>query len=410
MKVFIFLSIIFFFSDIFAREHASLGEFIKYDTSNSQIPKTGIYTISIEDSGKVWAGSRGGGLGIFDGTSWKIYSTQNTGLPSNRILKITFDHKNTAWIGTDSGLVRFDGKTWTTYTPLNSPMKMFFVYAIAVDKKNDIWFSDGNCCDGGLMRLSGNEWKLFTPENSLLPGSIINDIHIDSTSVIWVATDQGLARIEEDSWTKYDRSNSIMPHNWVDELCLDREGKIWVGEFAAAYLTDTLEGALMNLTLDGKNWSLNNPSQTGKASRRITAIACDKRGYLWVSTSPDHEFDYAVSIFNKKQWLTFALSKDDTSRPYYIPSIAVDKNNNIWFATDPGITMLKQDTSAIDALFAQNSVKHEFKRIIRKQKREMLYHDVLGRKSSKIGDDVKKAKGVLIGSDNIQMKKIVTVK
>ena len=39
-----------------------------------------------------------------------------------------------------------------------------------------------------------------------------------------------------------------------------------------------------------------------------------------------------------------------------------------------------------------------------------LDHDVLGRKSPIKGDGVKKAKGVLIGSDNIKTKKIVTVK
>jgi hypothetical protein len=47
---------------------------------------------------------------------------------------------------------------------------------------------------------------------------------------------------------------------------------------------------------------------------------------------------------------------------------------------------------------------------IPKQKKEMLHHDVLGRKSLRKGGDLKKANGVLIGSDNLQTKKIVTVK
>ena len=40
----------------------------------------------------------------------------------------------------------------------------------------------------------------------------------------------------------------------------------------------------------------------------------------------------------------------------------------------------------------------------------MSYHDVLGRKCLRNGDDIKKANGVLIESDSIKTKKIVTVK
>jgi hypothetical protein len=47
--------------------------------------------------------------------------------------------------------------------------------------------------------------------------------------------------------------------------------------------------------------------------------------------------------------------------------------------------MLKQDTSAIDALFANSSVNQEL-RPIRQQKREMVYYDLLGRKCLKTGD------------------------
>ena len=323
---------------------------------------------------------------------------------------MAFDHKNALWLGTDSGLVKYDSTSWTVYTPENSPMELFWIWAVAVDKDNNVWFGNGNHDVGGLMCLSGNEWKLFTPENSSLKSSIIYDILIDSSNTIWVGTESGLARIYGNSWKIYDRSNSILPYIWIDDLGLDMEGKIWVGQ-EAIYSSDLGAGALLTVSPDGNNWSFNNPSQTGKATNRIRAIACDKRGYMWVSTNFDIGGDYAVSIYNKKQWISFSLSKGDTSRPYAVISIAVDKHNNIWFGAYDGLLMLKQDTSAIDSLFAKEGVgvKREF-RLIPKSKKEMLYHDVLGRKSSIKGDDVKKAIGVLIGSDNIKTKKIVTVK
>jgi ligand-binding sensor domain-containing protein len=391
-----------------------LGELVFYDTSNYQISKSPIYTIKADDSGKIWAGSWGSGLCVFDGTAWKVFTTKNSGLPSDTIFKIAFDNKSNVWIGTQSGLVKYDGATWTVFTPRNSPMEVFPVMAIAIDRQNNVWFSNGDVVKGGLMVFNGNEWKLFTTENSVLPCRAINDILIDTGNAVWVGTAQfqgngGLVRIEGDSWTKYDSSNTIMPHNSLEELSLDKEGKIWAGQYAPFYSSDTLDGALMAITHDGKTWSINNPSQTGKATKRIRAIACDKRGYMWVSTSVDLNIDYAISIFNKKNWITFTLSKDDTSRPYFVPDITIDINNNVWFAIGNGIVMLKQDTTAIDALFAQTTTKREF-RLILKQKKEMVNYDILGRKSSIKGENTKKTNGILIGTDNLRAKKILNVK
>jgi ligand-binding sensor domain-containing protein len=293
------ISILLLANYLYAGKNIGIGELTIYDTSTSLISKTWINAINVDDSGKVWAGSWKGGLGIFDGISWKTFSTQNSGLPSNCIYKIAFDHNNTAWIGTDSGLVKYDGKTWTVYTPKNSPMKLFGTRAIAIDKNNNVWFGNGNNNEGGLMYYSGDEWKLYTPDNSKLPIGIINDILIDSNNTIWVGTNAGLTRIKGDSWTIYDRSNSILPYSWVNELCIDSEGKIWIGQ-PAFYSSDLFAGALLIISSDGNTWSFNNPSQTGKASKKANAIACDKRGYMWVSTDADTS-DYAVSIFNKKR-------------------------------------------------------------------------------------------------------------
>jgi hypothetical protein len=74
-----------------------------------------------------------------------------------------------------------------------------------------------------------------------------------------------------------------------------------------------------------------------------------------------------------------------------------------------GIAILKQDTLTIDALFANSSVKQEF-RPIRQQKREMAYYDLLGRRCLKVGDIFKKINGIILGFDNFRVKKIAIVK
>ena len=171
-----------------------------------------------------------------------------------------------------------------------------------------------------------------------------------------------------------------MSYNSVEELALDSGGNVWVGQNGMFYMTDTLDGALLSVSADGKEWIINNPSQSGKSSNSITAIACDKRGYLWVTASADNNRDYSFSIYNKKQWMTFAVVEDDTSRPYYMPDIAVDNSNNIWFATDHGVLMLKQDSSAIDAMFSSGAKASKVRQIPHKNQTIKRQFDLLGRK------------------------------
>jgi ligand-binding sensor domain-containing protein len=399
---------------IHAGENIGLCELVFYDTVNSQIPRSWIYTINTDDSGRVWAGSYGGGLGIFNGNTWKVFTTDNSDLPSNKIFKIAFNHKNVAWIGTDSGLIKYDGTTWTVYTPQNSPLKGLNIRAIAFDRNDNIWSNDGGNGANVLMFLPENEGKSFTLGNPGYTICTISDILVDSNNTTWVGmVPCGLARIEGDSWKLFDKLNSIMQYNWVDKLELDSQGIIWVGQ-SLSFSSDINAGGLLSVTHDANNWSLNSPSQTGNASNNVKAIACDKRGFIWVSTDfggiKDSIIDHhSISIFNKRHWLSFALGKDFFSKIADIQEISVDKNNNIWFATDSGIAMLKQDTSAIDALFANTSIKQEFKPI-RQQKREMAFYDLLGRKCLKPVDIFKKTNGIILGFDNFRVKKIAVVK
>jgi ligand-binding sensor domain-containing protein len=398
---------------IYGGKNIELGELIIYDTSNSKIPRTYINTIATDDSGKICAGSNSSGVGIFNGKTWNVFTKEISGLPSNNINKIAFDHKNVAWIGTDSGLAKYDGTTWTVFTPHNSSMKGLEVRCIAIDHNDNIWLTDGSIGSNVLLKFNGNEWKSIAQESSLYDITPISDILIDSSNTAWIGMlPGGLLRIEGNSWKIFDKNNSIMQYNWVDELELDNQGKIWVGQ-SLFVSSNIFAGGLLSVTHDGENWSLNNPSQTGKSSKNIQAIACDKRGFIWVATSTGDSIGYySISIFNKRQWLSFALGKDPFSNFISIQDISIDKFNNVWFATENGITMLKQDTLAIDSLFIKEGVgiKNNFKQPIRLPKREMAFYDLLGRKCSRQGDVFKRSNCVILGFDNIRVKKIAIVK
>lgn len=71
--------------------------------------------------------------------TWQVYTTSNSGLPSNGIASIAFDTNNVKWIGTDNGLAKFDGINWTVYDTSNSQILRYNIVSLAIDMFNVLW-------------------------------------------------------------------------------------------------------------------------------------------------------------------------------------------------------------------------------------------------------------------------------
>ena len=69
-----------------------------------------IVALEVAKDGKVWAGTWGGGLTIWDGQKWTNFSSLD-GLPGNHVFMLHQDAKGQMWIGTNRGLALWqDGK------------------------------------------------------------------------------------------------------------------------------------------------------------------------------------------------------------------------------------------------------------------------------------------------------------
>jgi ligand-binding sensor domain-containing protein len=69
-----------------------------------------IVALEVAADGKVWAGTWGGGMTIWDGQKWNNYSSLD-GLPGNHVFMLHQDAKGQMWIGTNQGMALWkDGK------------------------------------------------------------------------------------------------------------------------------------------------------------------------------------------------------------------------------------------------------------------------------------------------------------
>ena len=172
----------------------------------------GFNDIEVDDYGNKWiAGLRSGLIGFNNesGTNRlrKVFSQDQSNMPSSYVKSIAVDNNNHLWIGTIQGLRVlyntsnfFDTSIVTTQQIViledDIPRELLeqqYISDIEVDGGNNKWVAT---IGSGVFYFSPNGQQTihhFTKENSPLPSNNINDISINYLNgKVYFATDQGL--------------------------------------------------------------------------------------------------------------------------------------------------------------------------------------------------------------------------
>ncbi len=114
-----------------------------------------VFAVLIDQQDRLWAGTWGGGLSLFNGEEWKNYTVKD-GLAGDIVYSIAEDESGMLWIGTNNGLSRFDGTDWINYGHRDGFADLN-VYAVAVAPNGEIWAGTR----GSVVRLgsTGEESK-----------------------------------------------------------------------------------------------------------------------------------------------------------------------------------------------------------------------------------------------------------
>ena len=92
-----------------------------------------------------------------EAAEWTVYTSDNSGLPDNRVNEVKIDDDGNIWVGTEKGLARFDGTNWATWNPANSGLPFSKIRALAVDGQGNVWVGQvkrtNQDLPGGLARF-----------------------------------------------------------------------------------------------------------------------------------------------------------------------------------------------------------------------------------------------------------------
>ena len=260
--------------------------------------------------------------------------TKDEGLPANSASDIIQDSTGYVYIGTYEGMVRFDGVDFTIFNR-GLAEKYNFVAARRIFQASDgaIWVGSN---DEGIFRLvmdSEEAVRSFSKAEGL-PNNSVRAISEDKSGNIWVATASGVAYITKDFKIvnpdpSFQSSHQDL-HNLVTSLFTDKNGRVWV-------TTDVAGGIYYFENTHFQSYSFSSPVLQ---NRVVSSINQTNAGQMIFGVAPN------LAVMGEGSGAQVFNLGVKSGRGTVINDIEEDKNGAIWFATDAGISILKNGKMA----------------------------------------------------------------
>ena len=249
-----------------------------------------------ENAGKIYIGTRGGGLNIIEVNKMKtrVYNS-GSGLSNNAVLSLNGDSKGNIWIGVDGeGLDMMETSTDRIFHfprdfGISKDITFASVYAICVDSNNELWLGTSGY---GVIHLKIEKhpngryylesYEKVDPQGKTMKSNIVYSIVEDKPHSFWIGTRFG-GVYNYNSLTKdfeaVIQTGTKRPgliNNDVLSLCKDSGNKLWIGT----------SGGLNCLTLNTNPARLSEYTQyDGLPNNTIHGVLEDKHSNIWISTN-----------------------------------------------------------------------------------------------------------------------------
>ena len=284
-----------------------------------------INAIFIDDQQNVWIGKNGNGILRINIANHEMQSwTKNTGLTDGMIRTISQDHNGNMWFGSEKGLLILDkSENWhSIQQDFSNPdgLNDNAVYSILRDRDDNMWV--GTYFGGiNVLKNDYNQFKYYKPgySSSQLKGKAIRKIVEQENGVFWIATeDGGLNKLNEHTGEIVKIENPALVDN-VHALLLDSAANdLWIGMF---------RGGVTRYNLKKRTFTNYKEShQIGLESDLVFSIAMDKDDVLWFATV--RGLRYYDRLSNRFKTIHHQLLSD-----VFIYVLYVDSENNLWIGT-----------------------------------------------------------------------------
>ncbi|HVX25713.1 MAG TPA: two-component regulator propeller domain-containing protein [Parafilimonas sp.] len=340
----------------------------------------------VDKDGNLWFGSIGGGAMKFDGKNFTAYTTAS-GLIHDGVYSVFQDSYNNYWFSTQGGASRYDGKHFTNFTTAQG-LPNDVVFNVFEDSRKNIWLSTIN---GGVSCYNGRTFLNYTTQQGLANNVVYRTIE-DNNGNIYCGTDSGISVL-------YRNSSSFTYFGPKEKLSVwtavkDKNGDLWFGS----------NNGLLRFEKPGfkseKLAIIKYTTAQGLLSNDINCFMQSKDGSYWIGTDAglscweknnQDPGNFHITNYTVTQGLTNTVVKsilEDSDRNIWIGTLGggifrldkggkvfsmygnapglvnnmsggkifEDRNNNLWFCGDNGMSKLSADKKQI-ITYTFNSVE-----------------------------------------------------
>jgi len=322
-----------------------------------------IFAIEEDGQGKIWIGTIGGGLNIFDGNEFKNY-TKKDGLSSDVVRTLFKDRAGNMWAGTFGGGIDQFRKGLFSSISMRDGLSDNVIFALLEVDNGDIYA--GTYGKGLSIIKKDGRVKVLDSSNGL-SGDIPAAIFQDSSGRIWIGTyGTYLNIIEKDGTITFVGPKQGLDMATVTSFFELEDGTIYIGGFNSAlaiykdgiFKTQKKETILKNRTVWGiaedKDGSIllstdgagiikikDNEfeiinKEKGLSDNKITHIFRDKENILWASS-----YDNGLNIIRPDGKITHIKKSDGLFDDTIYTSIE-DNDGNIWMSSNRGLFSAKK--------------------------------------------------------------------
>ena len=295
-----------------------------------------VYALLEDPSGRVWAGTRGGGLFVYENETFK-YVKDRKGDIGRFVGGLFLNEDGKILVGTTDGIIEFLPEKPNVFRrmPVDKGTAVNAVSAIFRDKKSRLWAGGSG---GSVYLYTKKGWRLIRKFGD--DSDFVSSIAEDTAGNLWFAASKGVWRLDENDEF----------HEIDHELAADVPVSLHVGGDGTVFVGTMNSG----LILIDKNMKISRvDSRKGLCSDTILGITSGDLGELWFSSTK------GIFSLSEKAVLEAARgengrvgckvfgSDDGIRRPESTggvqPSVLKRRNGDLWFPTLEGIAVLKKN-------------------------------------------------------------------
>jgi diguanylate cyclase (GGDEF)-like protein len=334
------------------------------------------YVLALEEdrNGLLWIGTRFGGIGRWNPRTWSLGqhpAGAEEGMSSRNVMAFTQDEAGRLWVATFAGGItivdprgaqpRTLHRARTAGSPGLSDDK---VMALLTDREGVVW---AGTMTGGLDRIDPRTLAVTTyshdpndPSTLGAPG--VMSLLEDSSNRLWIGTyGGGLSRLDRSTglFRRYlpDAVNpgnpAALSANRVTALAQDRTGRLWVGtDGGGLNVLDPNTGRFFHLEHTANQ-------QRSLGGSTVYSIYVDPRGTVWVGTRSGG-LDRVVGSALAPEAIRFDNFNERDGLPNdTVYGIHADTAGRLWLSTNYGLARFDPGTGEFRSFHRSNGLQAE---------------------------------------------------